>query len=83
MIDKSFGEVGEEMECLAHYSYEKSEKQLMLLDIQGSGYDLYDPEMASSVRHKDGEFLFGAGNLTTIAIHAFIARTVVTIIVSK
>ena len=33
-------------ECLAHYSYEKSSEKLMLLDIQGSMYTLFDPEIA-------------------------------------
>ena len=71
-IDRSLGEVGKKMECLTHYTYEKSEKQLMLLDIQGSHYNLYDPEIASSVHRKDGEYLFGAGNLATRAIGKFI-----------
>eukprot|EP00112_Aurelia_sp_Birch-Aquarium-sp1_P013798 Seg2945.4 transcript_id=Seg2945.4/GoldUCD/mRNA.D3Y31 product="Transient receptor potential cation channel subfamily M member 6" protein_id=Seg2945.4/GoldUCD/D3Y31 len=46
MVDRSLGEVGEKKECLAHYSFEKSEKQLMLLGIQGSCYNLNDPEIA-------------------------------------
>ena len=35
-------------ECLTHYSYEKSSEKLMLLDIQGSMYTLFDPEIASA-----------------------------------
>ena len=33
-------------QCLTHFSYGK-DKKLMLLDIQGSGYKLFDPEIAS------------------------------------
>eukprot|EP00112_Aurelia_sp_Birch-Aquarium-sp1_P011464 Seg2410.5 transcript_id=Seg2410.5/GoldUCD/mRNA.D3Y31 product="Transient receptor potential cation channel subfamily M member 6" protein_id=Seg2410.5/GoldUCD/D3Y31 len=71
-VDQSLDEVGEKMECLAHYSYEKSEKQLMLLDIQGSCYNLYDPEIASSVQRKDGEFLFGAESFMSVATKMFV-----------
>ena len=35
-------------ECLAHFSYHKSEKKLMLVDIQGNGTNLFDPEIASA-----------------------------------
>ena len=35
-------------ECFAHYTYVKSGEKLMVLDIQGSGYRLYDPEIAST-----------------------------------
>ncbi len=35
-------------ECLVHFSYIKSRKKLMLVDIQGSNYNLYDPEIAST-----------------------------------
>ena len=35
-------------ECLTRYSYEKSSEKLMLLDIQGSMYTLFDPEIASA-----------------------------------
>ena len=67
-------EVCKKVECLAHYSYEKSDKQLMLSDIQGSGYTLYDPEIASSTPTEDGEYLFCAGNLSNIAIGTFCAN---------
>ena len=67
-------------ECLAHYSYEKSSvnafAQLMLLDIQGSMYTLFDPEIASATLLIDSEYLFGVGNLTSEAITAFIENHV-------
>ena len=34
---------GQKAECLAHFSFVKSDKKLILLDIQGSGANLYDP----------------------------------------
>ena len=44
----------------------------MPVDIQGSGYTLYDPEIASGVL-KDGsnEILFTTGNLSQTAIKTF------------
>ena len=36
-------------ECLAHFSYERSEREVMLLDSQGCGSCLFDPEIASKV----------------------------------
>ena len=60
-------------QCLAHFSYEKSNDEVMLVDIQGSGYTLYDPEIASGVlQDKTNEFLFTTGNLSIAAIRAFI-----------
>jgi hypothetical protein len=35
-------------ECLSHFSFEKSNNQVTVLDIQGCGYSLVDPEVASS-----------------------------------
>ena len=43
-----FDEVYEKAQCLVHYSYQISEKKLMLLDIQGSFFKLYDPEIATA-----------------------------------
>ena len=60
--------------CLAHFSYEKSEKKLIILDIQGSDHILYDPEIATSdLFDQDSEMLFCSGNLSKIAIENFIA----------
>ena len=65
-----------EAECLAHYLYEKSSEKLMLLDIQGRMYALFDPEIASATLLIDSEYLFGVGNLTSEAITAFIENHV-------
>ena len=43
-----FDEVYEKAQCLVHYSYQISEKKLMLPDIQGSFFKLYDPEIATT-----------------------------------
>ncbi len=59
-------------QCLSHYSYEKSEKRLIVLDIQGNGCDLYDPEIASAeLIDADKQFLYCTGNLSRVAIDNF------------
>ena len=40
------GEITRKAECLVHYSFERSEK-VMILDIQGCGCNLFDPEICS------------------------------------
>jgi len=60
-------------QCLTHYTYIKSEQELMLLDVQGSGEDLYDPEMASTQLFDDNQaILYCIGNLSKIAIKNFV-----------
>ncbi len=73
-IREDANEITKKAECLAHFSYIKSAKELMSLDLQGNGYCFYDPEIASSSPTQDGEILFCAGNLSTIAIDTFIAN---------
>lgn len=59
-------------ESLAHFSYEKSQGKLMVLDIQGSGYSLYDPEISSADQvDEEGKFQFCTGNLSGLAINNF------------
>ena len=45
-------------ESLAHFSYERSEKEFVILDMQGSGYHLFDPEIASRKLIEDEEVYF-------------------------
>lgn len=59
-------------ECLAHYSFERSNKEVMIVDIQGCDYLLFDPEIASKELKSSDEFLFCTGNLSTTAIQKFI-----------
>ena len=51
-------------ECLVHFSYIKSNKKLMLADIQGAGHNLTDPEIASltGAYNDEEHLLFCAGN---------------------
>ena len=46
---------------------------MMLLDLQGTGYHLYDPEIAATVPQdsNEDETYFCAGNLATVAITSF------------
>ena len=65
--------LGQKAECFAHFSYKKSKKQLMVLDLQGSGHLLYDPEIASTNLHGEkNEYMFCAGNLSENAIETFL-----------
>ena len=64
-------ELTEKAESLAHFSYCKSNNQLMVVDMQGSGYTLFDPEIASKELVYQGEYLFSTGNLTVAAISQF------------
>ena len=55
----SVTETRSKAENLAHYSYERSNKELMVLDMQCCGYSLFDPEIASKeLRGDDEELLF-------------------------
>lgn len=61
-------------QCLVHHSYHASEKKLMLLDIQGSKYNLYDPEIATDnlMDDESDELYFCCGNCTSIGIKEFL-----------
>lgn len=69
-------EVSLKAEAFVHYSYVKSGAQLMVLDIQGVGYSLCDPEIASSELtdpcDADQSILFCCGNLSVTAIAKFL-----------
>ena len=59
-------------ECLVHFSYEKSNYQVMLLDVQGVDYELFDPQIASAeLLDSHIEVLFTTGNLSANAIENF------------
>lgn len=64
--------IGQKVQCLSHFSYEISNSQLLVVDLQGSGHMLYDPEIGTTqMFDSDNEFLFCAGNLNILAISAF------------
>ena len=68
------GEVYEKAQGLVHHSYQISEKKLMLLDVQGSFFELHDPEIATTdllvndASLDSNKVNFCAGNLSCIAI---------------
>ena len=71
----------EKGQALAHFSWVFSDKKLLLLDIQGSGYCLYDPEIATPnlVTTADEEVQtdmieFCMGNMSLDAIKLFMNR---------
>ena len=55
-------------QSLVHFSYEKSEGKLMLLDLQGSGFHLFDPEIASTNIIDGGEVLYSKHFSTVMCI---------------
>jgi hypothetical protein len=61
-------------QCLVHYTYQSSERKLMLLDIQGSDFTLYDPEIATDdvFDSETNEMYFCCGNCTTVGMENFI-----------
>ena len=62
-------EVYAKAECLVHFSYAFSEKKMLLVDLQGSMFKLYDPEIATSQFTSDtDESYFCAGNLSHVSI---------------
>ena len=69
-------ELTKKAECLAHFSYERSQNAIMVLDIQGCGCSLFDPEIASKqvMSEDDSSYLFCTGNLSITAINNFIGK---------
>lgn len=61
-------------ECLTHFTYERSKKKLMLVDIHGSGFDVLNPEIASTDLKDEAnkQYLYCTGNLLEVAISSFL-----------
>ena len=72
-IYRDGSEVSLKAETFVHYTYVKSGKKLMVVDIQGKGYSLCDPEIASADLRDvdDNTILFCSGNLSYSAIEKF------------
>lgn len=65
--------LGKKAECLSHFSYDISNSQLLVVDLQSRGHMLYDPEIATAqILDSDEEFLFCAENLNVLAIDTFV-----------
>ena len=77
ICSEGVSELSMKAETFSHYTYKKSNTQLMVLDIQGVhvGYTLCDPEIASTI-HTDiaNKFYFCTGNLSTKAIKTIFAQ---------
>ena len=70
--DDEIKPVYEKAQTLMHWSLILTKGKMMISDVQGSGYHLYDPEIATDRTHDENdEFLFCAGNLSFAAINAF------------
>ena len=66
--------LGQKVECPTHYSYENSDKKSMLVDLKGSYYTLFDPEIASKLQwDEDNQFLYCTRSLSELAINIFIS----------
>ena len=65
-------EIRQKCESLAHFSYERPDENIMVVDMQGSGYVSFDPEIASRELLDGEEVLVSAGNLSITAITTFI-----------
>ena len=71
------GEVRNKSEAFIHFTWERSGKNLMVVDLQGVEYCLCDPEVASmdicskDEEGKETEFFFCLGNLSEEAITTF------------
>ena len=73
--EESKDELVNKAECLAHFSYIHSNGNLMLLDLQGSDYVLYDPEIATKELldgENESETYFCAGNTSYLGIEKFL-----------
>ena len=66
-------EISSKGKTFSHYTYAKSGKKLMVLDIQGVEYSLCDPEIATSelLDNSDNSIFFCCGNLSSQAIDKF------------
>lgn len=71
-------EISHKAETYVHYTYVKSQQQLMVTDIQGVDYTLRDPEVASSeLKDPDDNFFrFCTGKLSFQAIDKFLSSHV-------
>ncbi|XP_055080003.1 transient receptor potential cation channel subfamily M member 6 [Periophthalmus magnuspinnatus] len=62
--------------AFSHWTYEYSQREMLVLDIQGVGEELTDPTVIMADNHSSGrdEMLFGADNLGQTAISGFLHK---------
>ena len=67
-------EISKRAEAFCHFAYKFSNNQFIVLDIQGSGNYLYDPEIVATEMFdsNDQQLNFCEGNLSTEAISNFL-----------
>jgi len=70
-VDNDLKIMFKKAETLVHVSYIMSDERFMLLDIQGSCFQLHDPEISTTRMSSDNEIYFCSGNLSTLAIEQF------------
>ena len=72
--------INEKAQALVHFSYIATDNKMILVDIQGSGYHLYDPEIATKDLYdeddEEAEIYFCCGNLSSMAIDTFMKNHV-------
>ena len=71
IIDSKNSDMNLKAAAFVHFTFEKSHRKLMVVDIQGCGYKLLDPEIATTTLQENDEYLFCAGNLSILAINNF------------
>lgn len=67
-------EIYAKAQCLVHYSYSTTQQKMMLTDIQGSKYSLYDPEISTQNFMDDDELYFCCGNMSTTGMEYFLSE---------
>ena len=74
-VTQDFKDLFLKAETLVHYSYVVRDHKLMLLDIQGSAFTLYDPEIATAeiMDKEHHEIYLCCGNCSSVAIAAFLS----------
>ena len=72
--------INEKAQALVHFSYIATDNKMILVDIQGSRYHLYDPEIATKDLYgeddEEAEIYFCCGNLSSLAIDTFMKNHV-------
>ena len=76
-VDGIAGELMEKAQAFMHYSYKKTNEEIMITDIQGFNFILTDPEIASKdVCNRENRWNFCLGNCSLIAITNFFSEHV-------
>ena len=69
-----YRELSQKAESFCHFSYISLHQQAMVLDLQGVGRQLTDPEIATNETGNASTKLFNAGNLDKATINQFLGQ---------